>query len=577
MLKREVDKIWSFHNIIEEERNMLSDIEIAQQAKMLKITDVAAKLGISEEDIEMYGRYKAKLSMDLIRRVEEKPSGKLILVTAITPTPAGEGKSTTTVGLAQGLAKLDKKVIVTLREPSLGPCMGIKGGAAGGGYSQVVPMEDINLHFTGDFHAITSAHMLLAAMLDNHIQQGNALNIDPRRIVWKRVVDMNDRELRNIVVGLGGKAHGVPRQDGFDITVASEVMAILCLANGLHDLKERLSKIIVAYDYNGNPVTAGQIKAQGAMAALLKDAIKPNLVQTLENVPAIIHGGPFANIAHGCNSVMATKIGLKLADYTITEAGFGADLGAEKFFDIKCRYAGLKPDAVVLVATVRALKMHGGVAKNALTTPNVEAVKKGLVNLEKHIENVKKFGVPLVVAINIFAQDTPEELEAVREHCAKHGVNVALSDVFARGGEGGIALAKEVLALTETSKADFKPLYSLEMSLKEKIATIAKEIYGADGVNYTKVADKALAEFEALGYGNLPICMAKTQYSFSDDPTLLGRPSGFDITISNCRIAAGAGFIVVLTGDVMTMPGLPKVPAAEKIDVSDEGVISGLF
>lgn len=556
---------------------MLSDIEIAQQAKMQKITDVAAKIGISEDDIELYGKYKAKLSYDLIRRVKDKKDGKLILVTAITPTPAGEGKSTTTVGLAQGLAKLGKKVIVALREPSLGPCMGIKGGAAGGGYSQVVPMEDINLHFTGDFHAITSAHMLLAAMLDNHIQQGNALNIDPRRIAWKRVVDMNDRELRNIVVGLGGKAHGVPRQDGFDITVASEVMAILCLASSLHDLKERLAKIIVAYDYNGNPVTAGQIKAQGAMAALLKDAVKPNLVQTLENVPAIIHGGPFANIAHGCNSVMATQTGLKLADYTITEAGFGADLGAEKFFDIKCRYAGLKPDAAVIVATVRALKMHGGVPKTELKTPNVEAVKKGLVNLEKHIENVKKFGVPCVVAINIFAQDTAEELEAVREHCAKHGVNVALSDVFAKGGEGGIDLAKEVIALADSGESKFAPIYPLEMSLKGKIETIAKEIYGADGVNYTKEADKALKEFEELGYGNLPICMAKTQYSFSDDPALLGRPSGFKITIRNCRIAAGAGFIVVLTGDVMTMPGLPKVPAAEKIDVTDDGVISGLF
>ena len=556
---------------------MLSDIEIAQQAKMQKITDVAAKLGISEDDIELYGKYKAKLSYDLIRRVKDKKDGKLILVTAITPTPAGEGKSTTTVGLAQGLAKLGKKVIVALREPSLGPCMGIKGGAAGGGYSQVVPMEDINLHFTGDFHAITSAHMLLAAMLDNHIQQGNALNIDPRRIAWKRVVDMNDRELRNIVVGLGGKAHGVPRQDGFDITVASEVMAILCLASSLHDLKERLAKIIVAYDYNGNPVTAGQIKAQGAMAALLKDAVKPNLVQTLENVPAIIHGGPFANIAHGCNSVMATQTGMKLADYTITEAGFGADLGAEKFFDIKCRYAGLKPDVTVIVATVRALKMHGGVPKTDLKTPNVEAVKKGLVNLEKHIENVKKFGVPCVVAINIFAQDTAEELEAVREHCAKHGVNVALSDVFAKGGEGGIDLAKEVIALADSGESKFAPIYPLDMSLKGKIETIAKEIYGADGVNYTKEADKALKEFEELGYGNLPICMAKTQYSFSDDPALLGRPSGFKITIRNCRIAAGAGFIVVLTGDVMTMPGLPKVPAAEKIDVTDDGVISGLF
>lgn len=556
---------------------MLSDIEIAQKAHMLPITEVAAKLGISEEDIELYGRYKAKLSMDLIKRVQDKPDGKLILVTAITPTPAGEGKSTTTVGLAQGLAKIGQKVIVALREPSLGPCMGIKGGAAGGGYSQVVPMEDINLHFTGDFHAITSAHMLLAAMLDNHIQQGNALNIDPRRIVWKRVVDMNDRELRNIVVGLGGKAHGVPRQDGFDITVASEVMAILCLATGLHDLKERLSKIIVAYDYSGNPITAGMLKAQGAMAALLKDAVKPNLVQTLENVPAIIHGGPFANIAHGCNSVMATKTALKLADYTITEAGFGADLGAEKFFDIKCRYAGLKPDAVVLVATVRALKMHGGVPKTDLATPDVEAVKRGIVNLEKHIKNIKQYGLPLVVAINAFAQDTPEELEAIRSHCAAHGVNVALSEVFAKGGEGGIELAKEVVALATSGKADFKLLYGEELSLKEKIETIAKKIYGAVGVNYTKEANNALKDFEKMGYGHLPVCMAKTQYSFSDDPALLGRPEGFEITIKNCRIAAGAGFVVVLTGDIMTMPGLPKVPAAEKIDVSDDGVISGLF
>ena len=556
---------------------MLSDIEIAQKAHMLPITEVAVKLGIGEEDIELYGRYKAKLSMDLIKRVQDKPDGKLILVTAITPTPAGEGKSTTTVGLAQGLAKIGQKVIVALREPSLGPCMGIKGGAAGGGYSQVVPMEDINLHFTGDFHAITSAHMLLAAMLDNHIQQGNALNIDPRRIVWKRVVDMNDRELRNIVVGLGGKAHGVPRQDGFDITVASEVMAILCLATGLHDLKERLSKIIVAYDYSGNPITAGMLKAQGAMAALLKDAVKPNLVQTLENVPAIIHGGPFANIAHGCNSVMATKTALKLADYTISEAGFGADLGAEKFFDIKCRYAGLKPDAVVLVATVRALKMHGGVPKTDLATPDVEAVKRGIVNLEKHIENIKQYGLPLVVAINAFAQDTPEELDAIRSHCAAHGVNVALSEVFAKGGEGGIELAKEVVALATNGKADFKLLYGEELSLKEKIETIAKKIYGAVGVNYTKEANNALKDFEKMDYGHLPVCMAKTQYSFSDDPALLGRPEGFEITIKNCRIAAGAGFVVVLTGDIMTMPGLPKVPAAEKIDVSDDGVISGLF
>ncbi|MHC1717326.1 MAG: formate--tetrahydrofolate ligase [Acidaminococcaceae bacterium] len=556
---------------------MLTDIEIAQQAKMLPITEVAKKLGIAENDIEMYGRYKAKLSMDLIRNLEAKKAGKLVLVTAITPTPAGEGKSTTTVGLAQGLAKIGKDVIVALREPSLGPCMGVKGGAAGGGYSQVVPMEDINLHFTGDFHAITSAHMLLSAMLDNHIQQGNILNIDPRRIVWKRVVDMNDRELRNIVVGLGGKAHGVPRQDGFDITVASEVMAILCLSNSLKDLKERLSKIIVAYSYAGEPITAGMIKAQGAMAALLRDAIKPNLVQTLENVPAIIHGGPFANIAHGCNSVMATKTAMKLAEYTVTEAGFGADLGAEKFFDIKCRYAGLKPDAVVLVATVRALKMHGGVPKTALAAPNVEAVKKGLVNLEKHIENIKKFNVPLVVAINIFAQDTEEELEAIRSHCAAHGVNVALSDVFAKGGEGGIALAEEVVALAESGKAAFAPLYEDGVTLKEKINTIAREIYGAAAVSYAKEAETALKQYEEMGYGHLPVCMAKTQYSLSDDPALLGRPEGFTMTVKNVRISAGAGFVVVLTGDIMTMPGLPKVPAAEKIDVSDDGVISGLF
>lgn len=556
---------------------MLTDIEIAQQAKMLPITEVAKKLGISENDIEMYGRYKAKLSMDLIRSLESKQSGKLVLVTAITPTPAGEGKSTTTVGLAQGLAKIGKDVIVALREPSLGPCMGVKGGAAGGGYSQVVPMEDINLHFTGDFHAITSAHMLLSAMLDNHIQQGNVLNIDPRRIVWKRVVDMNDRELRNIVVGLGGKAHGVPRQDGFDITVASEVMAILCLAGSLKDLKERLSKIIVAYTYAGEPITAGMIKAHGAMAALLRDAVKPNLVQTLENVPAIIHGGPFANIAHGCNSVIATKTAMKLAEYTVTEAGFGADLGAEKFFDIKCRYAGLKPDAVVLVATVRALKMHGGVPKTALTTPNVEAVKQGIVNLEKHIENIKKFNVPLVVAINIFAQDTAEELEAIRTHCAAHGVNVALSDVFAKGGEGGVELANEVVALAESGKADFAPIYADELTLREKVEKIAKEIYGAASVNYAKEAETALKQYEEQGYGKLPVCMAKTQYSLSDDPALLGRPEGFTMTVKNARISAGAGFVVVLTGDIMTMPGLPKVPAAEKIDVSDDGVISGLF
>ena len=556
---------------------MLSDIEIAHKATMLPITEIAKKLGIEEKDIELYGRYKAKLSYDLIRSLAKKKNGKLILVTAITPTPAGEGKSTTTVGLADGLAKIGEDVIVALREPSLGPVFGVKGGAAGGGYAQVVPMEDINLHFTGDFHAITSAHMLLSAMLDNHVQQGNLLNIDPRRIVWKRVVDMNDRELRQIVVGLGGKAHGVPRQDGFDITVASEIMAILCLADSLHDLKERLSKIIVAYDFKGNPVTAGQLHAQGAMAALLKDAIKPNLVQTLGNVPAIIHGGPFANIAHGCNSVMATKSCLKLAKYTVTEAGFGADLGAEKFFDIKCRFAGLKPDAVVLVATVRALKMHGGVAKTELKKPNVAALKKGLANLGKHIQNCQKYHVPVVVAINIFADDTKEELSTVYKYCAHHGVHVALSDVFAKGGEGGVELAKEVVKLAESGKAKFKPLYADKLPLKKKIEKIAKEIYGADGVDYEKKAEKALEEFEKLGYGHMPVCMAKTQYSLSDNPALLGAPKDFRITVKDARISAGAGFVVVLTGDIMTMPGLPKHPAAENIDVDDNGVISGLF
>ena len=556
---------------------MLSDIEIAQQVEMLPITEVAEKLGIDRDDLELYGKYKAKLSYDLIRKVEERKPGKLVLVTAITPTPAGEGKSTTTVGLAQGLQKIGKKVIVALREPSLGPCFGIKGGAAGGGYSQVVPMEDINLHFTGDFHAITSAHMLLSAMLDNSIQQGNPLNIDPRRIIWKRVVDMNDRALRNIVIGLGGKAHGVPREDGFDITVASEVMAILCLASNLHDLKERLKKIVVAYNYDGKPVTAEDLHAAGAMAALLKDAVKPNLVQTLEHVPAIIHGGPFANIAHGCNSVMATRTALRLADYTITEAGFGADLGAEKFFDIKCRQAGLSPDACVVVATVRALKMHGGVAKTDLKEPNVEAVKKGLPNLGKHIENIFKFGVPVVVAINIFAQDTKEELQAVYDYCAGMGVNVALSDVFARGGEGGTDLAKEVVALAESGMARFKPVYPLELPLRDKVAAIVKEIYGGDKVEFQTKAAQALDQYEKEGYGNLPVCMAKTQYSLSDNPALLGAPSGFTVNVKNAKISAGAGFIVIYTGDIMTMPGLPKKPAAESIDVTDEGKISGLF
>ena len=554
---------------------MKSDIEIAQEAKMKPIADIAAGLGLADEDVIPYGRYKAKVNHRLIHKASKQ--GKLILVTAISPTPAGEGKTTTSVGLADAMNALGKKTMLCLREPSLGPVFGMKGGAAGGGYAQVVPMEDINLHFTGDMHAITAANNLLCAMLDNHMQQGNLLNIDPRRIVFTRVMDMNDRALRNITIGLGGKVNGVPREDHFMITVASEVMAILCLAADLDDLKKRFGDILVAYSYAGKPIYARDLHAEGAMTALMKDAIKPNLIQTLEGTPCLMHGGPFANIAHGCNSVQATKLALKLGDIAITEAGFGADLGAEKFFDIKCRYAGLKPDAAVIVATVRALKMHGGVPKTDLKTPNVEAVKKGLVNLEKHIENVKKFGVPCVVAINIFAQDTAEELEAVREHCAKHGVNVALSDVFAKGGEGGIDLAKEVIALADSGESKFAPIYPLDMSLKGKIETIAKEIYGADGVNYTKEADKALKEFEELGYGNLPICMAKTQYSFSDDPALLGRPSGFKITIRNCRIAAGAGFIVVLTGDVMTMPGLPKVPAAEKIDVTDDGVISGLF
>ena len=556
---------------------MLSDIAIAQQAKMLPVVQVAAQLGIAEEDLELYGKYKAKLSYDLIRKVESREPGKLILVTAITPTPAGEGKSTTTVGLAQGLHKIGKKVVVALREPSLGPCFGVKGGAAGGGYSQVVPMEDINLHFTGDFHAITSAHMLLAAMLDNSIHQGNPLRIDPRRVIWKRVVDMNDRELRNIVAGLGGKAHGVPREDGFDITVASEVMAILCLADSLHDLKERLKRIVVAYTYEGKPVTAEDLHAAGAMAALLKDAVKPNLVQTFENVPAIIHGGPFANIAHGCNSVMATRTALRLAEYTITEAGFGADLGAEKFFDIKCRYAGLKPAAVVLVATVRALKMHGGVPKTELKTPNVTAVKAGLPNLGKHIENIFKFGLPVVVAINVFEQDTEEELKAVYDYCADLGVNVAISDVFAKGGAGGVALAEEVVKLAESGMARFKPLYPLEMPLQEKVATIVKEIYGGDKVEFAPKAAQALAQYEAEGFGDLPVCMAKTQNSLSDDPALLGAPSGFTVHVKNAKISAGAGFIVIYTGDIMTMPGLPKKPAAENIDVTDEGLISGLF
>lgn len=556
---------------------MLSDIEIAQAAKMLPIGQVADKLGIEPEFIEQYGKYKAKISLDIYEKLAKREEGKLILVTAITPTPAGEGKSTTTVGLAQGIAKLGRRVAVALREPSLGPCMGVKGGAAGGGYAQVVPMEDINLHFTGDMHAVSSAHNLLSAMLDNHIQQSNALRIDPRRIVWRRVVDMNDRALRNIIIGLGGKAHGVPREDGYDITVASEVMAILCLAADLEDLKERLARIVVAYTYDNEPVTVGMLKAQGAMAALLKEAIKPNLVQTLEHVPAFIHGGPFANIAHGCNSVMATKLALKLSDYVVTEAGFGADLGAEKFFDIKCRYAGLKPQAAVIVATVRALKMHGGVPKTALTIPDVQAVIQGAANLEKHIENISKFGVPAVVAVNVFPTDTDEELAAVKTICQQAGVPVAISNVWAEGGQGGLELAQAVLELADSGSARFAPIYSLDIPLADKVRTIAGEVYGAKGVVFTKEAEKTMAELERMGYDHLPVCMAKTQYSFSDDANLLGRPQDFVITVRQARVSAGAGFIVMLTGDIMTMPGLPKFPAAEKIDVDKNGRITGLF
>lgn len=556
---------------------MLSDIEIAQQTKMQKISDVVKQLGISEDKLELYGNYKAKLSLESIKENAHKPDANLILVTAITPTPAGEGKSTTTVGLAQGLVKIGKKAFVALREPSLGPCMGVKGGAAGGGYAQVVPMEDINLHFTGDLHAITTAHNLLSAMLDNHLQQGNSLNIDPRRIVWRRVVDMNDRALRNMVIGLGGKVNGMPREDGFDITVASEVMAILCLASDLIDLKERLSKIIVGYNYEDKPITAGMLNAQGAMATLLKDAIKPNIVQTLEHVPALVHGGPFANIAHGCNSLLATKSALKLADYVVTEAGFGADLGAEKFFDIKCRYGNLKPQVAVIVATVRALKMHGGVLKTELSQPNTQAVIDGLANLEKHIENVRKFGVEPVVAINVFSQDTKEELDAIYDHCKKLGVAVELSDVWVKGGDGGIDLAKRVVEIIESNKSEFKPLYDLQLSLIEKVKIIAREIYGADDANFSKQALASIKKYEDLGYGNLPVCMAKTQYSFSDDPALLGRPKNFTITVNNARISAGAGFVVMLTGDIMTMPGLPKSPAAERIDIDADGVIKGLF
>lgn len=555
---------------------MLSDIEIAQKADMKPITEIGASIGIPAEDLENYGPYKAKISLKFTKELEKKPMGRLILVTAISPTPAGEGKTTTTVGLGQALAQLGKKAMICLREPSLGPCMGIKGGAAGGGYSQVVPMEDINLHFTGDLHAITAAHNLLAAMVDNHIQQGNVLGIDPRRVVWNRVMDMNDRVLRHIVVGLGGHANGVPRESGFDITVASEVMAILCLATSIRDMKERFAKIIVGYTYDNKPVTAGDIHAQGAMAALMKDALKPNLVQTLEHVPAFIHGGPFANIAHGCNSILATKTALHLADYVVTEAGFGADLGAEKFLDIKCRFAGLKPDAAVLVATIRALKMNGGKAKNELTESDPEAVKRGLPNLLRHIANLKKFGLPIVVALNMFPSDTAEEKKVIEDACREAGVPVAESTVFVDGGKGGLDLGRKVLEAIDKG-ADYKPLYDLDLSLKEKIETIAKNIYGAANVQYDSAADKELKHIEEMGFRNVPVCIAKTPVSFSDDPSKLGAPTGFTLHVRDVRISAGAGFVVVLTGKVMTMPGLPKRPAAERIDVDDDGNITGLF
>ena len=555
---------------------MLTDIEIAQQAKMLPIREIAERLGISEEELEPYGRYKAKVSESIYQRLAQRPDGKLILVTAINPTPAGEGKTTTSVGLGEAMAKIGKNAIIALREPSLGPVFGVKGGAAGGGYAQVVPMEDINLHFTGDMHAITAANNLLCAMIDNHLQQGNALGIDPRQILFKRCLDMNDRALREVIVGLGGKTNGVPRQDGFQITVASEVMAILCLASDLSDLKQRLGSILVAYRYDGTPVYARELKAEGAMTALLKDALKPNLVQTLENTPALMHGGPFANIAHGCNSIRATKLGLKLADYCITEAGFGSDLGAEKFLDIKCRLAGLTPSAIVLVATLRALKYNGGVKKENVSQENVEALRSGMVNLEKHIENMRKYGVPVVVAINRFPTDTPDEIEVLAQFCREHQVEYALSEVFAKGGEGGVELAQKVVQACE-QQGDFHPIYDIEAPIKKKIETIAREIYGADGVSYAAAANKAIREIEGLGKGNLPVCMAKTQYSLSDNQRLLGRPTGFKITVREVRLSAGAGFVVVLCGDVMTMPGLPKLPAAEKIDVDDQGNITGLF
>ena len=557
--------------------SMKTDIEIAQEAQMLPITEVVKEIGLTADDLELYGKYKAKISNEYLKKIEGNKKGKLILVTAINPTPAGEGKTTTSVGLGQAFGKLGKKAIIALREPSLGPCFGIKGGAAGGGYAQVVPMEDLNLHFTGDFHAITSANNLLAALLDNHIQQGNALRIDTRQIVWKRCLDMNDRVLRNVVVGLGSKTDGFVREDHFVITVASEIMAILCLATDLEDLKDRLGKIIVAYDLDGKPVTAKDLQAVGAMAALLKDAILPNVIQTLEHTPALVHGGPFANIAHGCNSVRATTAALSMADYVVTEAGFGADLGAEKFFDIKCRQAGLSPDAVVLVATIRALKYNGGVPKTELSAENVEALEKGIVNLEKHIENLQKYKVPVVVTLNSFVTDSEAEIAFVKQFCEERGCEFAISEVWEKGGEGGIALAEKVLKTLEEKESHFEPLYPSELPLTEKIETVAKEIYGAKGVNYTAAAKKQLAKLTELGFGDLPVCMAKTQYSLSDAPALLGRPKDFDITVREAYVSAGAGFVVVLTGAVMTMPGLPKQPAAFGIDVDESGKITGLF
>ena len=562
---------------IHKENSMKTDIEIAQEAQMLPITEVVKEIGLTADDLELYGKYKAKISNEYLKKIEGNKKGKLILVTAINPTPAGEGKTTTSVGLGQAFGKLGKKAIIALREPSLGPCFGIKGGAAGGGYAQVVPMEDLNLHFTGDFHAITSANNLLAALLDNHIQQGNALRIDTRQIVWKRCLDMNDRVLRNVVVGLGSKTDGFVREDHFVITVASEIMAILCLATDLEDLKDRLGKIIVAYDLDGKPVTAKDLQAVGAMAALLKDAILPNVIQTLEHTPALVHGGPFANIAHGCNSVRATTAALSMADYVVTEAGFGADLGAEKFFDIKCRQASLSPDAVVLVATIRALKYNGGVPKAELSAENVEALEKGIVNLEKHIENLQKYKVPVVVTLNSFVTDSEAEIAFVKQFCEERGCEFAISEVWEKGGEGGIALAEKVLKTLEEKESHFEPLYPSELPLTEKIETVAKEIYGAKGINYTAAAKKQLAKLTELGFGDLPVCMAKTQYSLSDDPALLGRPKDFDITVREAYVSAGAGFVVVLTGAVMTMPGLPKQPAAFGIDVDESGKITGLF